>query len=593
MTDEEFQMQLANRIGYVPGPAPAPAPAPAPMPSEQDSFASRMLGHAPSLALGLASPGMAPIMYGRSKLDPGPTPGIWPVSTAAQGALAQPPPPEPASAAPVPMDTPLAPVAGAPALNPQLAQVTRPMGAGGGGGGVNPLKARYDAAQQRQLGAFGEQKELTNNAAVAHEERMEGVASREEAMAAKQQKDALELQEVERKAAAQHQAFLSRNEELADQIGKMKTDPGRLMRDMDTGTKLVFAIGAGLGGFLRGVQGGGRNSVLDHMDKMIDRDIAAQQSDIDNAKASLTARSTIFGQLMQETGDRRLAGMQFRGLVYEAAKLKLKSDADRLGIPEAKTAAALEVNKIEHAQAGLNENMAATAWKTYLQQQAAAAAAARAAEEKAYQRQKDLLEYGLKVDHLRVEAAKAGKEGRVTHDKQLQDLAKDLANPEQIQARVGVEGAMRRLIDPKTGKVDPKKGLPGVGHMADAREALTGRPTGLNSISPLAWAAHEVAGPSAEDRVSRQDWNQLKLGYRHLITGSGGSEKEMADISSAFEGANTPQEQANAVQKLYDTVNRLEQTKKAGYDTAVVDEFEAKMKGTGGAGMPASVRVKR
>lgn len=489
-----------------------------------------------------------------------------------------------------PMAAPEAHVTAAPTLNPRYGQVGRSMT--GGVGGTNPLKAAWEASQKQQLRTLGEQKELEGDLGMARVGKTLAMADAEDAHGQRVQQDAMEQQKIDNAAHTRLESFLARNQQLADEIGKMKPDSSRYVRNKDTGTQIAMGIGAVVGGML-GALNGTPNEFLDRLDKLIDRDVNDQMAEIDNKKASLSARQSMFGQMLAETGDHRLAAQQTRILMYEGVKTQLKATGDRLGVPEMRANAELAANATQQKIDGLKENMAAVAWKTYLANAAAAAAAQKAAEAAAWQRAMDVARLGLEKDKVTVDLLNATKGGQKVHDDQLRDLSKDLANPEMIQNSVAVEGAMRRLIDPKTGKIDPHKGLPGVGPGADFREKLAPRPSGINTISPFAWATHKTIGLDSDERVSRQDWNQLKLGYRHLITGSGGGEKELADIGSAFEGATSPEEQANAVEKLYATVNRLKETKRAGYDPAVVEEFDQKMKASPGATMPASVQVKR
>ncbi len=321
-------------------------------------------------------------------------------------------PPDASSLPGQPMNTPVADVQPAPTLDPAYAKAAAAILGGAGGGapaGGGPLAA-WQKAQQRQLSSMDEEKSLTGDLGGAKTFRMQAMGDLQEANAARMQRDAEDQQKVDTEASAKMQAFMDRNTELADQIGRTKIDPGRLMRNASAGQAFSMGIAAAMGGMLAGLNGG-PNQVIDHMDRMIDRDIKAQEADVDNQKSGLASRQSIFGQMLSETGDRRLAGMQTRNLMYEAMKSKLQADSDRLGIPEVKAQSLLAINAIDQKQAAMSEDMKKHAWQLAQQQAAAGVAAQRAAEERAWQRQKDVFEMGYKTDELGLKKAELGLSG--------------------------------------------------------------------------------------------------------------------------------------------------------------------------------------
>jgi hypothetical protein len=170
-----------------------------------------------------------------------------------------------------------------------------------------------------------------------------------------------------------------------------------------------------------------------------------------------------------------------------------------------------------------------------------------------------------------------------------------------VKDRQLIEDMHRRLLGPD-GKVDTSKGFPGVGPLADARNTIAPAFADSNlaqkaasfiptTAIPMA-ILRGTAGLSSEERVSRQDWENAKLAYRNLRTGSGGSAKELQEIGQAFEGTASPQEQANTITKLRDYYIRQESTAKAGYDPEAVRTFENRMAGGANAPMPQSVQLK-
>ncbi len=177
---------------------------------------------------------------------------------------------------------------------------------------------------------------------------------------------------------------------------------------------------------------------------------------------------------------------------------------------------------------------------------------------------------GQKQDEIEIKRQQASGMSPEDINKQTQQLSRDLGEKELVQGRAAVENTKRRLAGLKQ-----DEGLPGVGPLADFREKLGRVP---------------VVGLSPEERVSRSDWDKMRLAYQVQITGSGGSEEQMKQISSAFQGARTPAEQRNTVAQVDDFFARMEAAKKAGYDPRIVKLYEQRKEGIQPS-MPSSVRV--
>jgi hypothetical protein len=317
---------------------------------------------------------------------------------------------------------------------------------------------------------------------------------------------------------------------------------------------------------LRGLQGG-PNEFMNRLDGYIEQDIREQQAEIDNKKAALHANQSMVGQLLQVTGDRRVAADVARRLMYESAKTDLAAKNARYGIPEAKAGVDLAMNAIDQKIATINAEGAKNAYEVALKQAAAAAAARKAAEKEAFDRSMKILEMGQKQDELEIKRKQASGESLEDLNKQTQALGKELGAKDLTEGRAAVENAQRRLQGLK-----PDEGLPGVGPVADIREKFGRIP---------------VVGLSAQERVSRGDWEKIKLAYQHQITGSGASNEERAMLSKAFEGARTPAEQRNAIAQADDFFTRREDAIRKGFDPRAVKLYDSR----GRTAMPSSVRV--
>lgn len=341
---------------------------------------------------------------------------------------------------------PMAPLDLTVPTSPTLAQMRGPTsasggyGAGGPGGGAG-LAAAYKQMQANQLGTINEQKDIVERGGELHAERIGKTADLEELAAARKQRDAEVMAEHQEKVGAQHDAFLQRNQQLADQIGAEKIDPSRVIGDKSVGEKISLLIA----GILSGANGQGPQ-FLGRLDSMIDQGVKAQMANADNAKAKLSARQSVFGQMMAETGDRRVAEMQTKNLMYEAVKQKLSSDAERLGIPEVQNNAALAVNTLTETKSNpLQTQMAADALKAFQQQAAANASLQRQNEDRAWNRGMQVAELGLKKDQAQLERDKFDAENGAGQPGGLDKAGRNAMALEQAKAQKELDALNRSI----------------------------------------------------------------------------------------------------------------------------------------------------
>jgi hypothetical protein len=455
------------------------------------------------------------------------------------------------------------------------------LGGGGGGGGLGALRADYLAKQRAGIGQLDQDQDLARQLGVDQAGRTMAVSDLQEQDAARKAEDARRQQEVDADAHERNQKYLARSQELADEIGAQKIDSKRLFRNAAGADKVMWTLGAMLGGARAGLQGG-RNEFMDRFERLVDRDVQDQVEAINSKKAQLTSRNSVFQQMVQETGDVRLAAMQTRNLMYEAGKQKLLADAERLGIPELRTRAEQAAHEFEKRQADLWTGLSQQAYQTAQQQAAAAAAARKAAEKEAWERSIKLIELGQKRDELEVKKAEAGKGGRDAINAEVKDLAKDLSKDDLAAGRAAVENAEARLA------AAPKdQGLPGVGPGADFRAALApsiGEADGwrkLQAVTPVGLGLNALAGLNDQERVSRGDWEKIKLSYQSQITGSGASAEERVMLSKAFEGAKSPAEQRSAIAQAKAVFDQVENRRMAGASPEAQEVFKQRLAAQG------------
>lgn len=269
-------------------------------------------------------------------------------------------------------------------------------GSMGGGGGMGGLMGRLRGAQHNQLNTLDEQKDLVEQRGDLVAERVDSEAKMQELAAARMKRDAEVMQEHQKAAEAKHEAFLQRNQQLADDIGAQKIDPGRLMQN----TSAAGKIGMAISGFLAGVGGQGP-AFMQRIDNMVGEDVKAQIANVDNKKSALAGRQSLFAQMMQESGDRRVAEAQTRNLIYESVKQDLAAKSARLGIPEIQNSAAMTAKEIQSSKQDPLQTQIATENLRNAQAAAAAAAAAqRQAEERMWSHSMQVGEMALKKDEL-------------------------------------------------------------------------------------------------------------------------------------------------------------------------------------------------
>jgi hypothetical protein len=455
-----------------------------------------------------------------------------------------------------------------------MPQVGHPTGGGGflgGDNGIGAAQLGYNGAQGRRVGLIGKEADLSDRLGVAAADRTDAVADLNEADAAKKQAEAERAARVEAEVQSGMNDFFKQNQAMVDDIAGAKVDRRRLFANQSTGDKFLLGLGAAFGGMLRGLQGGGTNSFLDYVERAMDADVKDQIATIDNKKSALASRQNMFGQLLQQTGDRRTAEMMLRNLQYEAAKQKLQADADRAGIPEMNAKTDIARNAIEQKQADL---MAVLAAEQLKQKQAAAAAAANAraaAEEKAWKRQMEVAHLGLERDKLAIEAGKATGTTQKDLDEKVQKLGTALSDPTLTKGRASLDRLLGQLE--KTKKGDQIEGF----GLSD--RIIGGLPLGQHIASEQALQ-------------NKQDWEALVGAYTNIRTGSGGGEKEMAQIRAEAEGMKTPAERANFLRKMGEEFSRREEKLRAAAGTDAsreLDRRELALRST----MPASVQVKK
>lgn len=125
---------------------------------------------------------------------------------------------------------------------------------------------------------------------------------------------ALEIERDRRSAMSDAQQRFQRS---VDALGAMREDPARLLRSAAGGVSAAIAIGLGAAG--AALAGGGENTALAIVQRNIDRDIAAQRTDIQTAGTAAEAQRSVLGLMRQEFSDQTAAETAARSAMLSAA----------------------------------------------------------------------------------------------------------------------------------------------------------------------------------------------------------------------------------------------------------------------------------
>lgn len=146
--------------------------------------------------------------------------------------------------------------------------------------------------------------------------------------AAREQMAAIEARKAQFKANEQQKLSALR----ADT--QRTIDPDGLWKERGTGAQVLSAIMIGLGQFATMASGRGSNAALQIVNEAIDRNIAAQRANLDNAHRRLDEASSLYARNLAEFGDEQQAvlatKMQYMDAVQSMANAQ-KAKAGELG----------------------------------------------------------------------------------------------------------------------------------------------------------------------------------------------------------------------------------------------------------------------
>lgn len=158
------------------------------------------------------------------------------------------------------------------------------------------------------------------------------------------------LIEVDNVKAKELAAIDSHQASLMDAIMNQKLDPNRIWNNASTGAKISAGIGVLLSGLGAGLTGG-PNLALESINKMVDKDIDAQ-------KTELGKKQTLFSMNMQKYRDVSMATAATKASMAAMLQGQLSSSAARMGSAQAMQNAKLQNAQIDMYRQQLNQQLA-------------------------------------------------------------------------------------------------------------------------------------------------------------------------------------------------------------------------------------------
>jgi hypothetical protein len=433
-------------------------------------------------------------------------------------------------------------------------------GAPRGGGGKPAGPSEYSRGMAGLRGTYDKDKVATQEEADAQVARANVNAVGAAALAQQKIDDQLAQQVEAADAARRFGDYSAETQKQIDDVRAQKFNPNE--RYADTGSALMAIVGGVLGGMYQGLNKLEKNPFIEQMNKNLDRDFAVFESNLRTQKEGIGERRHLLAEMRATYKDEATAKLQAKNLYYEGAKEAIAAQAAGFDSPTIQARADQAINALSREQSKLDIQEA-------LRKAAMAAAAAAAAEarrERDFKHRLELDEHARKWADTQISADKTRREGGKEHKAAVAHVGDKLAEADKQGVATDLEHLRKFLIDPKTGKYDSSRSIPGVGRLDDLRHDIApplGKGGALDVVGaagPAGWAARggsaAVLGLNPVERQNRNRYGRAFLGFKNLKTGAAASEKEHARIVDAWEGDGTTEEKADAVEQAYQWVQR-------------------------------------
>lgn len=207
---------------------------------------------------------------------------------------------------------------------------SRPMPSARGPANPDPWGIR--AAQKGLVGTYDAREDAAQRLMHAEADKAAVVGDHHAELARRRSEDA-SINQMEQQYTAEHfEEKMVELERQLDDVASKKIDPKRLMKE-EPALGFLAVIGGAIGGFYQGLTRSGENPFLKELNVIIDRDIAAQEKEIDSAQRNAGAKMSLLAQQRAVFQDSQQAKLAAQALYYQAAEDELVAEAARYDQP--------------------------------------------------------------------------------------------------------------------------------------------------------------------------------------------------------------------------------------------------------------------
>ncbi len=208
---------------------------------------------------------------------------------------------------------------------------------------ANTLKGAEEGIEKHEAAA--------TKAADALSAQQEAIAKIRDKSIADSEARALQQAEIDKQRQDAYTQQSKQYQAALDAAANGTVDPDRWMHSQSTGTRILMAIGAGLGGFVN-AKTGAPNPMIQMVQKSIDRDIQAQEHDLATKRYAAGSKLNALGELRAQGMDARLAANALEQMHWKNAEEQIKATAAHTDSP------VIQANKDE-ALASINDKRTA------------------------------------------------------------------------------------------------------------------------------------------------------------------------------------------------------------------------------------------
>jgi hypothetical protein len=221
---------------------------------------------------------------------------------------------------------------------------------------ANPDPWGIRSAQRGMVGAFDAREDAARRLSAAEQDKAVMVGDHTAELARRRTEDATIAQAEQQYAAEHFETQMTELQRQMDDVAAKKIDPKRLMKETP-GLGFLAVIGGAIGGFYQGLSRSGENPFMKELNLMIDRDISAQEREIDQANKNVGQQAGLLAQQRALFQDTQAAKMAAKALYYQSAQDELMAEAARYDSPIYQARADDAVAQLEGAKQELLKNI--------------------------------------------------------------------------------------------------------------------------------------------------------------------------------------------------------------------------------------------